>query len=623
MERRLTAILAADVVGYSRIMEQDEAATLAALKTHREQLIDPAIADRHGRIVKLMGDGTLVEFASVVDAVACAAEIQREMHVRNREVPKDRRIELRIGVHLGDVMIDGEDLYGDGVNVAARLEGLAEPGGICISQQAYDQIETKLDLAYENLGEQQVKNIARPVRAYRVLIDGRPPAAAARRRWGLTRPRTIGAALAVLFIAVGIATWWRPWSPDIVPASIERYAFPLPEKPSIAVLAFDNLSGDPEQDYWIDGTTEAIITALSKTPNLFVIARNSTFTYKGQAVKVREIAEEFGVRYVLEGSIQRTGDRVRVNAQLIDGLSGRHVWAEQFDRTFDDLFALQDDLKREVVTALEVELTEGEQARIWRRQTDNQKAYELFRKALVMYRHRNKADNQEARRLFTAAAAADPNFADATCNLGFTYFRAGINGWERPRGEAFGKGRELAEQAIALNPDYPHAYALLGAIATWDNNSDLAIDQFQKSLELEPNYSANVAGYAEALVYAGRGAEAVEQIERAMRLSPYYSPWYLFVAGNAYRMAGRMDDALAAFEKRVERAPKSTFAKMWLAGLYAVLGRQEDAEALMAKARKGAAWLTLQIAGRYLPYRDAAEREAILESLRKAGLPEK
>jgi TolB-like protein/predicted Zn-dependent protease len=425
-----------------------------------------------------------------------------------------------------------------------------------------------------------------------------------------------------LVAAAGIVLWMQSRAPDVEPTSPEQMAFPLPEKPSIAVLPFDNLSGDTDQDFWIDGTTDAVITALSKTPNLFVIARDSTHARRDKPAQAPDVAQEFGVRYVLTASIQRAGDRVRVNAQLADAVSGRHVWAEQFDHEFNDLFALQDSLTREVVTALEVELTEGEQARIWSRQTDSWEAYELFRKAMELYRRRTKADNAEARRLFAEAGAIDPDFADATCLVGFTHLRDGLFGWEQPRGEVFAKGRERAEAAIALDPDYPHAYALLGAIDTWEGDIDNAIAQLEKSLALEPNYAGNVAAYAQALLFVLRGAEAVVQIEHAMRLSPYYPDWYLFVAGSAYRQVGRLEDARQAFEQRVERAPKSAFAKMWLAGLYWELGRDVDGLAMMANALQQAPWLSVTAALPWMPYKDHAARESILNSLRLAGLPE-
>jgi TolB-like protein/class 3 adenylate cyclase len=366
MERRLAAILAADVVGYSRLMEADEADTLAALKGHRKELIDPEIAAHSGRMVKLMGDGALVEFSSVVDALACAVAIQKAMRERNQGAPEDRRIDFRIGVHLGDIIVEGEDLYGDGVNVAARLEGLAEPGGVCISQQTYDHIGTKLDLGYEDLGEQQVKNIARSVRAYRVVLDGAAPrqALTAKRR-GPSALQVLGSAGVIALIGAGLGLGlWRPWAPDIEPVPVERMAFPLPEKPSIAVLPFDNLGGDPEQDYFTDGITEDLITDLSKVSGLFVIARHSSFAYKGKGVDVRDIAQDLGVRYVLEGSVRRAGDQVRINAQLIDATTGGHLWAERYDGALTDVFALQDQVTRQIVAALSVTLTPDEQEAI-------------------------------------------------------------------------------------------------------------------------------------------------------------------------------------------------------------------------------------------------------------------
>ncbi len=369
VERRLAAILVADVVGYSALIRADEEGTRAAVRQHNAETVEPQIAAHNGRIFKTVGDGLLAEFASVVDAVRCAVEIQNAIKDHNADVVAEKRVEFRIGVNLGDVIVEGDDLHGDGVNVAARLEGLAEPQGICISGSAFEQVRDKLELGFEDLGDQQVKNIDRPVRAYRVLSDpddaGKIVTAPTKRatRWKVP---ALAAALVVIIAAGGLA-WWQPWAPDVEPASVERMAFPLPEKPSIAVLPFDNLSGDPEQDYFGDGIAENIITALSKIPDMFVIARNSSFTYKGKPVKVQQVAEELGVRYVLEGSVQRSGDQVRVTAQLIDAVTGHHLWAERYDRQLTDIFALQDDIAQNIVTALEVKLTAGEQARVWRR----------------------------------------------------------------------------------------------------------------------------------------------------------------------------------------------------------------------------------------------------------------
>ena len=380
MARRLAAILAADVVGYSRLMAVDEAGTHARLKALRQDFIEPKIAEHHGRTVKLMGDGALVEFASVVDAVQCAVEIQRGVAERHVDVPDDQRIEFRIGVNLGDVIIEGDDLYGDGVNIAARLEGLAEPGGIVISGTAFDHAKNKAEAGFRYLGRQPVKNIPEPVRAYRVLLD---PAAAgmivgeeggrpARGRW-------LAAAAALLLIAAGAGAigWWRPWEPALEPSATLQ----LPDKPSIAVLPFENLSDDAEEEYFADGLTDDLITDLSKISGLFIIARNSVFAYKNKTVDVPDVARELGVRYVLEGSVRRAGERVRINAQLIDGTTGGHVWAERYDRDYADIFALQDQVIEEIVGALSVQLTESEQTQVTRLPTHSLEAYDYYLRA--------------------------------------------------------------------------------------------------------------------------------------------------------------------------------------------------------------------------------------------------
>ncbi len=338
MERRLTTILAADVVGYSRLMAADEAGTLDALKTHRRELIEPKTAEYNGRVVKLMGDGTLMEFASVVDAVTFAVEVQRAMAERNANVPEDQRITYRIGINIGDIIVEGDDIYGDGVNVAARLEGLAEPGGVCVARSVYNQVKGKVDLAFQDLGEQQVKNIPEPIQVFQVRLDGEAPAAPASPTGTRRRLPVIAAGLALSLAAVAALVWWAPWAPRTEPASPEAMAFPLPDKPSIAVLPFNNMSDDEGQEYFADGMTEDLITDLSKISGLFVIARNSSFSYKGQQVKVRQVAEELGVRYVLEGSVRRAGDEVRINAQLIDATTGGHLWAERYDGTLADVF---------------------------------------------------------------------------------------------------------------------------------------------------------------------------------------------------------------------------------------------------------------------------------------------
>ena len=466
LSRKLAAIVSADVVGYSRLMAGDEEGTLARLKAHREALIDPKIAEHNGRIVKLMGDGMLVEFASVVDAVRACVEIQRGMTERNAEVPEDRQITLRVGVNLGDVMIEDDDIYGDGVNVAARLQELADPGGICISNSAYEQIRDRIDVGLEDMGEVEVKNIPRPVRVYRVLLEGEAPAMmppAGRRRldhWAIA-----GTVAVILVLVAGGVLWWlEPWTTDVEPASIERMAFPLPEKASLAVLPFDNLSGDSGQEFFVDGFTESIITTLARAPQLFVIARNSTFTYKGKPVKVQQVAEELGVQYVLEGSVQRSGETIRISAQLIDALSGKHLWAQRYDRSVKDVFALQDEITLNILTALDVELTEGEKAQLTRRQTDSLEAFLQYLKGRAQLRRFTREDNERARSFAKRAIELDPEFADAWVVLAWTHQFAARVGWSESRAESYKRAAEIAEKALGLDDTHPSGYALLSTI---------------------------------------------------------------------------------------------------------------------------------------------------------------
>ena len=416
VQRRLTTILAADVEGYSRLMFADEEATLKTLKTYRE-VMDNLIARQNGRLVGTAGDSVLVEFGSTVEAVRCAMSIQEDLAVRNEELAEDRRMRFRIGINVGDVMVDGDDLFGDGVNVAARLEGLAEPGGICISGSAFDQVKNKLSIGFEDIGPQQVKNIAEPVPAFRVLPG--PVAVAAggtpivAKRW---RNPAIAAAVVVVLGAGGVA-WWQPWAPDVEPASIDRMAFKLPEKPSIAVLPFVNLSGDKEQEYFADGMTDDLITDLSKISGLFVIARNSVFTYKGKPVKVRQVAEELGVRYVLEGSVRRIGDQVRINAQLIDATTGGHLWAERYDGSLNDVFGLQDKVLRKVVAALAAKLTPVAQVERAQQETDSAEAYDAFLRGWSHYRRGAPDDYAKAIPYFEKAIELDPDYSRAYAAL--------------------------------------------------------------------------------------------------------------------------------------------------------------------------------------------------------------
>ena len=479
-QRRLAAVLAADMVGYSRLMGEDESGTLARLTSHRRELIEPAIAARGGRMVKLMGDGALVEFASVVDAVQCAVEIQAAIAGRNAEVPLERRIAFRIGINFGDVIVEDEDLYGDGVNIAARLEGLAAPGGICVSAKVHDEVRGKLDLGFEDLGLQPVKNIARPVRVYRVLADA---AAAA----------------------------------DGRPAGEQSAPPPLPDKPSIVVLALQNMSANSEQEYFADGIAEDIITDLSKVSGLLVIARNSAFAYKGRAVDLKQICRELGVRHALEGSVRKAGNRVRITAQLIDGTTGGHLWAERYDRELTDIFEVQDEVTREIVGALKVRLTPEERRRVASRGTDNIEAYDCFLRGRELVARHSRDHVIEGRPLLERAIALDSGFAPAHAYLSLGHALDYVNRWSADPDRSLTLASELADRAVQLDESEPQAHYCRAVVHIWQRQLDESIVDARCALALDPNFADAHGTLGAALHYAGRSAEALEQYERMAR----------------------------------------------------------------------------------------------------------
>ncbi len=586
VHRRLAAILAADVVGYSRLMGEDEESTLRTLKSHCE-IIDRLIVRHEGRIFGSGGDSVLAEFGSAVEAVRAAISIQEELRVHNTELVEERRMNFRIGINVGDIMVEGDNLFGDGVNVAARREGVAEPGGICISGSAFDQVKNKLSIGFEDIGLQEVKNIAEPVPAFRV-VPGQVSAAAGAtptvaKRW---RTPTI-AAVVVVILAVGGVAWWQPWVPDEEPASIDEMAFPLPKKPSIAVLPFDNLSGDPKQEYISDGMSENIIAALSRIPAMFVIARNSTFTYKGKPVKVQKVAQELGVRYVLEGSVQRAGDRIRITTQLIDALSGHHLWANQYDRDFKDIFALQDDISRNVATALQVRLTAGEQARAWRRETESAEAYELFLRGNAVRRtgSQSKSVNAEAQRLYEKSVELDPGFTSAWLWLASTHQLDARYGWSNSRRRSLASAGDAVRKALAIDDTRPGAYHQLANIAVIKRQYDQAIGHCEKALTLNPT-SQVMAHCGRIWTYVGRPQEALELINKAMRRNPYFPPIYLFILGNAHRLLGNYDEAIAARKAQRDANPNSLSPLVGLAYTYAEAGRMDEARATVEEILK-------------------------------------
>jgi len=496
VERRLTAILAADVAGYSRLMGVDEEETLDRLKAHRREVVDPRIGEHRGRIVKTTGDGLLAEFASVVDAVRCAVEIQDGMAKRNADVPPDRRIEFRVGINVGDIIIDESDIFGDGVNVAARLEALAQPGGICVSRMTRDQVRDKLALTFEDLGEQQVKNIARPVRAYRIVTDAAvrqaaTPALGGRRRV-LRRVIAAGTA-ALILLAIGAAASRRLYPPHPAPTAAGPPAAPssLPDKPSIAVLPFANLSGDPAQDYLADGLTDNLVDALAQNPGLFVIARNATLNYRGKAVAPQAAAKDLGVRYVLEGSVQKSGDRVRVTAQLIDAVNDNHLLSQKYDRDLTNLFALEDDLSLQIAGALDVQLRGGTIARGMAHDTRNLEAWESLVKATQTYFRFNPADAREAQRLAQRAVDLDPNYLAAWQFLAFTYFDQADLGWVQDRIAALNRARQLNDKVLQLDPASAGPYWLRARLEMLPDlpeyDPEAALRDARKSVELAPN----------------------------------------------------------------------------------------------------------------------------------------
>ncbi len=622
VKRKLTTILAADVEGYSRLMSADEEATLKTLKTYRE-IIDSLIVKHDGRLVGTAGDALLVEFGSAVEAVRCAMSIQEDLAVRNAELAEDRRMRFRIGINVGDVMVEGDDLFGDGVNVAARLEGIAEAGGICISGSTFDQVKNKLSIGFEDIGAQEVKNIAEPVPAFRV-VSGQVSVAAGvtptvAKRW---RVPAIAATVVVIIVAGGLA-WWQPWIPDVEPASIGKMAFALPDKPSIAVLPFTNMSGDKEQEYFADGLTEDIITDLSKVSGLFVIARNSTFTYKGKAVKVRQVAEDLGVRYVLEGSVRRSDDRVRINVQLIDAVKGNHVWAERYDREIKDVFAVQSDVTRRVVSELAVTLKADEQERLYRRHTDNLEAYETFLRARLL-RSATKENDLRAKRLFERVVELDPNFAGGYAGLSYIYARAVRLGFSKSRKKDIERAYEFAQRAVAIDEKFGWSLSALGGAYLAKREFDKAVATMQEAVRIQPSDADAYTFLGLFLHWAGSGDEAIGALKTALRLNPKPRTRrpYIFL-GLAYFTAGRYKDSITLLERYYPYfSRRGHVALGFLAAAHAGAGNVERAREVVKAYLKKKPRLTISKYPLLRNYKRKQDKERFTNLLRKAGMPE-
>ena len=585
--RRLAAILATDVVGFSRMMGQDEEGTLARLKKLRAEVIDPAIIEGRGRIFKTTGDGLLVEFMSVVDAVQCAARVQTALGTRYADAPAEQRIVLRIGINLGDVIVDGDDLYGDGVNVAARLEGICDAGGVFISGSAFEQVDGKVKLGFEDCGERSVKNIARPVRVYRLSIDGAPPVA--------------------------------PAQPAVVPAKAGTPSAVPDDRPSIAVLPFQNMSGDAEQEYFSDGITEDIITDLSKLSGLLVIARNSTFTYKGKPVDVREVGKHFGVSHVLEGSVRRAGGRVRITAQLLESGSAHHVWAERYDRGLEDIFAVQDEITREIVEALHVKLVRGEQANVWRHLLKKPEALDAYYKGVDRMNRATREANDEATRCFEQVVKLEPESPLGHLGLAWTQLSASRYGWGKPAALADAAG--LARKALQLDETCADAHGLLGYYNLLLGKHDEAIAEGERAVALNPNHADNAANLACSYVMGSRPADAAATMRKAMRASPVYPTWYLTILGFAHYLMGEYELVDAPMNLALQRSPGYVDCLLFLAVSHHARGRMDDARAQIAELRRHHPTFKLESFEKQLSVMKDKERKAgFFKVLRELGL---
>ena len=587
MERRLAAILAADVVGYTRLMGADEAGTLQHLTELRQQVLEPLIAEHHGRVVKLMGDGLLVEFASVVDALTCAVAWQNAVVEQETAADEDKRLKFRIGINLGDVIVEGDDIHGDGVNVAARLEGLAEPGGIDLSDDAYRQVRGKVEAQFEDMGECDLKNVAEPIRVYRVRTAASGTVAA------------------------------RPASEPL----------PLPDKPSIAVLPFDNMSGDHEQEYFADGITEDLVTALSKIRWFFVIARNSTFTYKGQAVEVTQVARELGVRYVIEGSVRRAGNRVRITAQLIDATTGRHVWAERYDRLIEDIFELQDEMAQTIVGAVEPELSAAERENAVRKPPESLDAWETYQRGLWHLWNFNKDDNVEAQRFLRQAQDLDPGFATAYAFESYSHYLHVMLGFAEAPAEGLAAALAAAKKALALDDKDPVAYFAAGRVYMMRGQHDASVAELERAVALNPSFALAHHGLGCALMLSGRLEEATEELDRAIRLSPRDPVlWGTMSFRSLTCTMLHQYEAATEWGRRAMHEPRSADGGYWscavLASALGNLGQTAEAREVLDEALRRKPDLSLAYLKQTFPTKQPGGLEPYLDGLRKAGLQE-
>jgi len=591
VERRLAAVLAADIAEYSRLMGADEEGTLARLKAVRKGIVDPAITSHRGHIVKTTGDGVLVEFASAVDAVRHAVEVQRCMAEQNAAVPQNERIEFRIGIHVGDVIFDDNDIFGDGVNIAARLEGIADPGGVCISDDAYRQVRGKVEIACDDLGRQPLKNIAEPMRVWRVRLTGQTPSVV-----------RSGSAVS------------------------QSEALPLPDKPSIAVLPFQNMSGDPEQEYFADGMVEDITTGLSRSKSLFVIARTSSFTYKGKAVDIKQIGRELGVRYVLEGSVRKSGNRVRITGQLVDAATGNHIWADRYESTLEDIFDLQDRVTMSVIGAISPQLERAEIARAQRKPTESLQAYDYYLRALAsFYCFSTREANMEAFKLAQTASNLDPNFAAPFALAADCLVQRWGFGWSSGTAEEVGEARRLARRAIEIDKDDPTALALAGmALALFVGEVEDGAALLTRAITLDPNLALARIWNGWAQLCLGNEAAAIEQFQFGLRLSPFDPRIFMAQNGMAatHFLAGRYDEGCSWAKTAVQQNPQYVGSHRMLMACHAMAGRVEEAQQAWAAARQIDPNQRISIVMNRWQFRRSKDLQLFAEAFRIAGMPE-
>ena len=623
IQRKLKAIFSADVQGYSKLMGDDDEHTVSTITTYRE-IISELIEKGHGRVVDAPGDNILAEFDSSLNAVRSAIAIQNALKKENKKLSDNRRMDFRIGINLGDIIHKDDRIYGDGVNIAARIESFADPGGICISRGVYEHVDGKLETGFANLGPQSVKNIKKPVTIYKVLLEpndagkvaGVPIAKTQTRSWLLV------AVITTALLVGGAGIWYHQTKPEFEPASVDRMAYPMPVDPSIAVLPFENYSDDTKLNFFASGLTEDLTAALSKAPGLFVISKNSAATYRGKSLDVKQIAEEQGVQYVLKGSIQKAEDMLRITVQLVDSLNGRHLWADRFDRMAKDIFALQDEIVKHVIVELQVELTQGDMARVMSRGTENLKAWLLRIESYGEFMKFSREGMTRARELYEVAHQEDPKWSSPLAGLASIDWYEAKRGWRTPKEEVIQSGMDLAQRAIIMDPDDPLSYQALGNLYALSGQGDRAIEMRRKAAELAPNNLFAVAGLATRLKDFGQEEEAVALFEQAMRLSPKH-PWFVPSGyGVALHLVGRKDDAVASFKRAIALKSDHPHPHAFLAAVYADLDRLDEARLsaneVIRLNPKFSATRFMQSHTLHDPERDSF----FIDLLIRAGLPE-